>query len=231
MALFYIVFMKNISIFVLLLINQVAFASTPPANSVYLPANAVDPVKLLPGPPAPDSKEWKEDFAVLEHYQAVRTQAECDRAASETDYPNFITFYQAPRGPLSATEVKRIASFFNDVMSDEGVYIGLAKNHWNRPRPYDTDLKLEPCIHREKSKAYPSGHATTAQVFGRILSDIFSDRKKAIMARSAQIGEDRLIGGVHHPSDVRDAFIYGDALYDVFKTNEAFQAKVKALKE
>ena len=39
-------------------------------------------------------------------------------------------------------------------------------------------------------------------LFAEVLAEIYPDQRDALLARGRQIGFDRIIGGVHYPSDV-----------------------------
>ena len=57
-------------------------------------------------------------------------------------------------------------------------------------------------MHRETSASYPSGHATHGMVDALVLAAIFPEQRDALLARGEQIGNDRVIAGIHWPSDV-----------------------------
>lgn len=220
---------KQATIFSLLafFISCAGTASKSTAPKTFLDPARIDPVQILPGPPSPGSANFKNDFSILENYQVTRTKQQCDLAKSEVNFKHLLEFFQMPRGPLTEAEVKKWQPFFDEIIKEAHPIIGKAKEHWSRPRPYFTDTKLHPCVNQEPSFAYPSGHATGGELFARVLSEIFPDRKDAIMQRGFQIGEDRLIGGVHHPSDVHDGRLLADRIFEDMQTNSNFIAEIK----
>ena len=50
--------------------------------------------------------------------------------------------------------------------------------------------------------SYPSGHSTAGYALALALAKKFPYKKELILQQGLKIGENRLIGGVHHPSDV-----------------------------
>ncbi len=88
----------------------------------------------------------------------------------------------------------------------------VAKNLYKRPRPYLRNTAIKPCISLESSTAYPSGHAAMGRAVGKILADKYPDRAEEIMVVANQVGTNRVIGGVHHPSDVVAGRKLGDEL-------------------
>ncbi|MEM9227007.1 MAG: phosphatase PAP2 family protein, partial [Verrucomicrobiota bacterium] len=73
---------------------------------------------------------------------------------------------------------------------------------YGRPRPYAANLQVQPCVPLEESTSYPSGHAFAGLCFALLLADIFPEQREALIERGMQIGYDRVVGGVHYPSDV-----------------------------
>ena len=55
---------------------------------------------------------------------------------------------------------------------------------------------------RHQYQAYPSGHSTVGYALALALAKKFPYKKDLILQQGLKIGENRLIGGVHHPSDV-----------------------------
>jgi len=107
-------------------------------------------------------------------------------------------------------------------------YIGDAKKHWSRLRPYLTHPDLTPCIKKESSFSYPSGHSALSHYYMHILEVLLPNKKAAIDARADQIAYDRLVGGVHYPSDIRDGKLLGDEIYDYVSQQSGFKALLRA---
>ncbi len=202
-----------------------------PSSTVWVDSKVIRFKSIIPGPPALHSPESDQDFATLETLQKNRTAAECARAKEEQSLINPARFFQEPRGPLTEAEAQATLPFINEAMEKSRQVLWDAKNFWSRPRPYITDKKLHPCVKLENSSAYPSGHSGTGELVARILSDVFPSKKEALLARGVEIGQDRLIGGVHHPSDVRDARILVDRVYEELQQNPEYLLKVETLKK
>ena len=194
-----------------------------PLTQIYLPDGAIHTASAIPAPPAPGSKEDRADFARLFHLQKTRTARQCVRAASEVN-PNLESLFGPKYGPLTEDQVQKWASFFDGaVRSDTDYYVQKLKIHWNRPRPYLANLKILPCVSREGTLAYPSGHATISEVYALILERLVPGKKSAIEARTREIGNDRVLAGVHHPSDIRAGHRLGRELYRAFRKSPAFK--------
>ena len=197
------------------------------ASLTYLSPVDVNVTGILAPPPEAGSAADKIDNGVLHLLQSSRSPAECARAQSEV--PVTLDSFMGPAfGPLSADEVARLNLLFAAIVPEAKFFSGLAKAMWKRPRPYDEDNTLTPCIDKDNSSAYPSGHATVSRVFGQILKAIYPDRAAAFMTRADQIAFDRVLGGVHHPADVLAGQALGDAIARALLQKDSFKKALSA---
>jgi len=204
-------------------------APEPEATFFYLAASDLDPIASLPPSPGPTSPERLRDFAELHRLQLIRSKADCDRA----DYEEKVSikrWFGDNYGPLSDAEASRAKWFFLRITIDSHHFIGQAKEHARRPRPFAVDPTLKPCIDRPGSYAYPSGHAALAWLTARVLSEALPHRRAELAARGLAIGRDRALGGVHHPSDIAAGQILGDQLFEALMKKPRFRADLQALK-
>jgi acid phosphatase (class A) len=78
--------------------------------------------------------------------------------------------------------------------------------------------------------SYPSGHAASAFTLAALLGEIFPDKKEALLEQAAEIAENRVIGGVHYPSDIAAGKQLGLAIAQTLLANPDFQKKLAAVK-
>src|SRR5208283_3499611 len=78
--------------------------------------------------------------------------------------------------------------------------------------------------------AYPSGHATRGILFARILAQIAPDSRVELMERGREIGWDRVIAGVHRPSDIVAGRTLGEAIANALLDSKGFQEELAAAK-
>lgn len=169
-------------------------------------------IKKLIGPyPSLDSVESQKDFEILFHFQNTRTSEDC-KLAKRDENLSVANLFGGVTGILNEQEVKQMTGFLTKAYVAAGANSYLAKSLYKRPRPYDANKFLKPCIDLEQSTAYPSGHSLTAQLHARILSEVYPDRAELLMKRAMEFSMNRVIGGVHHPSDVKSAHILADYL-------------------
>ena len=157
----------------------------------------------LPAPPAKNSDEFRQDFTTLHAYQDHRTPEECASAATQSSLM-LSNGFGPKTGVLTASELKKARVLAARVFAKAGIAVYYFKNHFKRPRPYITDESLSPCISKVRNSymSYPSGHSAAGYALALALAKKFPYKKDLILQQGLKIGENRLIGGVHHPSDV-----------------------------
>lgn len=157
----------------------------------------------LPAPPAKGSAVDREDFRILHVYQDQRTDEECE-AANRQSIPTLNAFFGPSTGILTASEIKKVSVEGTRLISKVFKIVDPFKEEYLRTRPYNADPTLHPCIQKPGgNRAYPSGHAAAGIVLAAFLAQKFPSKKAELIEQGKQIGINRLIGGVHHPSDVK----------------------------
>ncbi|HAZ14913.1 MAG: hypothetical protein A2X86_21285 [Bdellovibrionales bacterium GWA2_49_15] len=169
-------------------------------------------LKEFLGPyPAKGSPEEAFDFKMLLHVQEHRTAEQCEDAAKEVKV-SLKNFFGGEGGPLTASETKRLTFFLYYHFLKAGIHSTIAKQIFKRPRPYVSNPAIVPCIEKSNSYAYPSGHTTVARVYAWVLAKKYPERAALFLQRGDEVAMNRIIGGVHHPSDIVAGKKLGDAL-------------------
>ncbi len=78
---------------------------------------------------------------------------------------------------------------------------------------------MHPPIELPKNASYPSGHSTVGNLDAMILAELIPDQKDALLKRGQQIGDDRIVAGVHFPSDVEAGHKLAEDLFARLKAN------------
>lgn len=182
----------------------------------------------VPAPPAPGSPEDKKDFEALFDWQARRTEADCAgaRAQSKAEYAAFFGDVSPFPDPLPPAASKILFQ----VYFDGGMAVGAAKQHFARQRPFRRDKALKPCLGKAAGLSYPSGHAAVSRLFALLLADVAPERRASFIARSDRAALNRVIGGVHHPSDIEAGKLLGDAVYAEMLKEASFRADLAKLR-
>ncbi len=178
----------------------------PPAPAAL---QAEDLLAELPRPPVPGSVADKADLAAVFDLQAKRTQRMCDFAQADAEVS--LKRFLAPlgltlNGDTVQTDVliKRALQLISDAAK-------VAKANAKRPRPYDVDGRLIPCLGKapEGSYGYPSSHAAAGYMFAGVLGEMIPEQKAKWLSRAAEFGHSRLVGGLHFPSDIDGGKVLG----------------------
>ncbi|MBS1983734.1 MAG: phosphatase PAP2 family protein [Bdellovibrionales bacterium] len=197
----------------------------------YLAKDAIGFKSFLKPFPAPSSAESKSDLDQILAYQKTRTKAQCDISNAVVKI-SLDTLFGPKTGNLTAAEVSRLGDFFaNKIRSNVGYFSNELKEFWKRPRPYQENPAIKPCVKIEDSFAYPSGHAAIAKLYALILSDLYPERKDLFLKRAAEIAESRVWGGVHHPTDIAAGKFLAEEVYRRLQMNPQFMADLQALKK
>jgi acid phosphatase (class A) len=117
------------------------------------------------------------------------------------------------------------------VRNDADYFIQRLKIDFPRQRPFLYVPGLEPCVLKEVTGAYPSGHAAISRLQALILSRLYPERSQALFARARAIGQSRVLSGMHHPSDIRAGEELAEKLYGEFGKSESFQRALRALEQ
>lgn len=221
---------KRLVLLPLLALAFAACAANPhryDGRMVYLDAPGIRALEFPKAPP-PGSLQDKTDFSELRAWQERRTKEQCDRAAAEGE-AYFEQFFGGLT-PFMAPLPKESRKFLLRVREDASAAVMVFKDRNNRPRPFHTDATLQPCLGRIGGQAYPSGHAALSRLYALMLSELAPLRRAEFMARADEAALLRVIGGVHHPTDIEAGKRLGDLLFVRFMQNPQFRAQLDKMR-
>lgn len=101
------------------------------------------------------------------------------------------------------------------LVSDVETLSQTVKLHFNRPRPAEV-ARAEGFFldnfnsDTDSSPAYPSGHAFGSRILALALSDVFPHRRSVLFQLSKIVGQSRIDGGLHFPSDVEAGYRWAE---------------------
>jgi acid phosphatase (class A) len=198
------------------------------ADPFFITMSAVDLPTLLPPPPAADSAEAATELQVVLKLQNTRTEQEVARAKAEADLTP--TAFQSVLGSdFTKENFPVLFALLSDAGKDSKIFSTKAKDYFARPRPNRADAHVQPVI-EEFDLAYPSGHSTRGTLWACILTEIVPDRKADLVKRGQEIGWDRVLAGVHYPSDVHAGRVLGQSLAQAFLKSADFQTRLTQAK-
>jgi len=208
------------------------FGSVQAADPGLLkPSDFYDPAHFLPPPPAAGTPRALAELAEVKRYQADATPEQRAQAAADDGSENG-TIFAAAIGPgWDLTRLPATAKVLDEVTGSEGPFSDIAKKEFHRDRPWIVDASIQTCVAHKPSQdhaSYPSGHSTVAYGMGEVLANLMPDHAQAILARSAQFAENRLICGFHFRSDIVAGQQFGTIMALRLMQNPQFAADMDA---
>jgi hypothetical protein len=221
--------MKHFNRPLIVLLALLSLAIAQARQTAYISGSDFDFRAILGDPPTDDSDQHRQEVQHMLDIQAARTADQEKRCQAEQNVTPFV--FAEVLGPwFNEKELPQTAKLFAEVTRETTEIVDVPKQKWSRVRPPVADSRIHPCVKLEKTGSYPSGHATRGVVWATLLCEIFPDEKDALMSRGRLIGEDRVIGGMHYPSDVQAGQKLGTAIAKKLLANDRFKtdfAKVK----
>jgi acid phosphatase (class A) len=193
------------------------------ATTYYIDPSQVDLVHILAPPPSLDSNEGRGDISAVLAAQASRTDADVKSAQADAQLSVFR--FADVMGPQFTPENLPFATtFFRNILSDDEQAVAMAKLHFSRPRPFVANPEVKPIIPQPANASYPSGHATFAYVHAILLADMVPERAAKIFERGDFYAHNRVVAGVHYPTDIEAGRIAGSVIDNVLLHEPRFLA-------
>jgi acid phosphatase (class A) len=208
--------------------------ASPPATNLrgYLTAGALDGLALLGPPPTPESPRGQADRAAYLETRALAGTPRWKAAQEDNDlwFGGALKRFSCALGAeISPTATPRTVHLLERVELDVRTVGTPVKNRYNRVRPLIGDDRPV-CVPREDwmktNGSYPSGHAGTGWAWGLVLGELAPARSSALIAAGREVGDSRVVCGVHYPSDVEAARTLAAALVSRLHAEPAFRSDV-----
>jgi acid phosphatase (class A) len=197
--------------------------ATQAASTYYIDPSQVDLVHILAPPPTPESDEGKADLAAVLAAQSSRTDSEVRSAQADAEQSVF-RFADVLGPEFRPENLPFTTIFFKNVRSDDDQAVAMAKSFFDRPRPFVADPAVRPVVEQPANASYPSGHSTFAYVNAILLADMVPEKTAAIFKRAAIFARNRVVAGVHYPTDIEAGRIAGSVIDNVFLHDPRFLA-------
>lgn len=182
-----------------------------PATGIS-PSPALDPLRLLPPPPAPGSREARSDLEQVLSAVAARTPRREALAQADAELSMLRLLPEDPGPSLQPAQVPALMALSDRLRDEVLATTDVAKNAYARPRPFVVDPEIAPCIAPPGTPAYPSGHAAFAAAGASLLADMAPERRAEFFRRASEYAWSRVVCGLHFPSDVRAGETLGRAI-------------------
>jgi acid phosphatase (class A) len=205
------------------LIAMFAASNAMAADTYYISPSEIDLLHILAPPPAPDTAEGKADLQAVLVTVNARTDADI-KQAQEDDKRTVFRFADVMGPNFSAETLPLTAQLFQHVYEDGNAATLAAKNFFQRKRPFVVDPDIKIVVNQPPDFSYPSNHSTFGNESGILLAAMVPEKAGAIFARAATYAHNRVVAGVHFPSDVEAGRIAASVIDNSFLHNPRFES-------
>ena len=217
----------------LTLLAVVALSASPAltktkALMVLAPAE-VDPIRLLPPPPADGSLQGQVDLATVRAAVVATTPERYAQARWDDDHEDASAFYTVIGGGFDLKALPATTAVLAAAQNDAGFAASQAKAYFNRKRPWAVDSAIKTCDPGDKPlTSYPSGHATMGYTVSLILAELMPEKAQAILARASDYAFSRELCGSHFASDAEASHVLSVAVVSAMMRHPAFRDQLAA---
>ncbi len=192
-------------------------------------APPVNLMRLLPAPYAAGSPQAREELDRMLTIQAERSPELAARARADAN-ASVYRFADAlgAEASFAPEHLPRVTALFTQVLEREAAVVEVGKNGFARVRPCRAEPRLKPVVPCPSSGSYPSGHAAFGWAAALVLADLVPERRAAILARASEYAWNRVIAGVHYPTDVEAGRITGVVVAAFLFASPEFQSEERA---
>ncbi|MDP9049910.1 MAG: phosphatase PAP2 family protein [Acidobacteriota bacterium] len=178
-------------------------AGAPPKTAYYIDPSVMDLEALIPNAPVDGAQDQKTELGDLHSLEASRTAQDVAVAKADESEEDLFLYKTVFGDRFNAQALPVTAGVGVHVENEASVAGGILKTFFQRVRPYNADKSLHPvCQLTEVANSYPSGHALVGYLEGFTLAEIVPEKRAEILARADDFAHNRLVCGVHYPSDV-----------------------------
>ena len=217
----------KIPFFAVVAVSVVVGTSALARDPSFVSADQSHPLAILAAPATDDSDAAKMELAELHHLEATRTPVEVAQAKWDDENEHIFIFKTVLGEKFNAEQLPGVAAFSKRVRNDEGINSNVAKDAFQRIRPYNFDKSLHPiCATKTKNDSYPSGHATSGYLLALSLIDMVPEKRDAILARAENYAQNRLICGVHYKSDVEASKLLAYSVHAIMEQHPQYKLEL-----
>jgi len=200
--------------------------------AAYVEASQINAFQVLPSPPKADSEITRNDLTELHRLQSQRTPSQAMRAIADDKNETIFLFNTLLGNGFNPGALPNTALLSDKVHEDEGVNTDPAKSGFKRIRPYNLDKTLKAvCKTKTTDDSYPSGHTTTGYMLALTLIDMVPEMRDEILARADDYAHNRLVCGVHYPSDLPASRALAYAIHAAMSANPDYQRDLAAARQ
>ncbi len=171
----------------------------------------------LLGPPADGSLAAKADMATVKGAQLLRTperDAWAIRMADTGGMKVWFDFAKEHRGNVGKVQGWLDTALLAATMASNTAVTQVAKQKFDRLRPYQVDPSIKPPVHLPRDSSYPSGHTSSAFAAARVIATLDPKLATDAYKLATEVAASRVYAGVHFPTDVVAGALLGTGVAD-----------------
>lgn len=206
--------------------TSAAPTAAKPRSLYYLTAPLPDYAALLPGPPAAGSDAANADMAAARLVDKSRTPQQVAAAQHDAEEESMF-LYANVFGPMfTPAQFPLIAALGVHLRAEVGVVNPPLKVHFGRHRPPYVDKGLHAVCPSIDDGAYPSGHSANGYLYSMVLAQMVPERAPEILQRADDYAHNRVVCGVHFPSDTQASRTLSLVLFGELASTPRFNAEM-----
>jgi acid phosphatase (class A) len=195
----------------------------------FLAPSDIDPMRLLPAPPADGSATDAAELAELHRIAADTTGDQWDQAMWDSANEDGTIFQSVIAPGFDLGVLPATAHLLAEVRNEESIAAAKAKDYFKRNRPWVRDGSFKTCSRDDAPQSsYPSGHATMGFAMAVVLAQAMPDNAAQIMNRARDYATSRLVCAAHFRSDVVAGQALGTAVAAELLQNARFHQDLLA---
>jgi len=209
---------------------QQAPPTKPARTSPWFNAQNIDFVALTPAPPAPGSLLDRQDMKEVLLAQRTRTSKQIQQAQADDKEEDIFAFATVLGPKFNAAELPLTAALSQHLRDASAVVNPPLKLRFGRPRPFAASTLVHPVCEKTATNSFPSGHSMVGTLEALALTQIVPERSSEVLQRLDQYAHNRVVCGVHYPSDVAASRIIATSLFGLIAASPAFQKELASAK-
>ena len=176
----------------------------------YLPPEAApDALTIVGGPPAEDSAQAAGERAYFLQTRALQGSPRWKQAALDAELFGDVghaSFACAVGKAITVKDTPTLSRMLDRMVMDAAKSVSILKTTFNRPRPMVGHDDAPLCIAREDwmktNSSYASSNAAAGWAWALVLAELIPEKASSVLVRGREYGENRVICGLHYPSDI-----------------------------
>jgi len=193
----------------------------------FIDPQQFNPHEFVQDPPQADSNIAQEELKELHRIENERTAQQVAQARQDDQEEDIFIYKTVLGSSFRPEEFPAIARLSEHLRKDEGAMGASLKGYYQRARPYQADATLHPvCALKTTHDSYPSGHALTGYLQALALADLVPEERTPIFQRADDYAHNRIICGVHYPSDTEASRRLAYAMYGYMLSTPKFREEL-----